>query len=72
MNKIKVIKKGAGQEADKRVNSVEERSPIKSNGRETVKTVEGWIADWRASAESEARRAIAELTGLRLEKSNPA
>ena len=71
MNKIKVIKKGAAGEPDNRVNAVKEKSPLKSNGREAIKTVESWITDWRARTESETRRAFAELTSLKLRNSNP-
>ena len=71
MNKIKVIKKGAAREPDNRFNSVEEKSPPESKGRDAIKTVESWVADWRARTESETRRAFAELTSLKLRNSNP-
>jgi hypothetical protein len=71
MNKIKVIKKVAVVELDNRVNAIEEKRPLKSNGRDAIKTVESWIADWRARTESETRRAFAELTSLKLRNSNP-
>jgi hypothetical protein len=65
MKKIKVIKKGSASVTDERVNTVVDRSPVKSSGREAVKTIESWIADCRERTESETRRAFAELSGLK-------
>ena len=72
MNKIKVIKKGAARESDNRFNSVEEKSPPESKGRDAIKTVESWVADWRARTESETHCAFAALSGLKFSDSNPA
>lgn len=66
MRKIKVIKKNAVVEFDYQFKADEEKPKPKSKQRETVETVENWIADWRKRAESKTRIALADLKRLKL------
>ena len=70
MKNIKVIKKDAVSKPDGQVEKVEEEKTLsRSKGRNAIKTIENWIAEWRCRTEIETRRAMSELNNLKLKNS---
>ncbi|HVE57990.1 MAG TPA: hypothetical protein VNB22_14245 [Pyrinomonadaceae bacterium] len=71
MKNIKVIKKDAVSKPDEQVKKVEENElQQKAKGRNVIKTIENWIAEWRIRSEIETLRALSELNNLKLKNSN--
>jgi hypothetical protein len=70
MSKIKVIKKNELIVENHPFKTVEENPQSRKNQRQTIETVESWIVDWRERTASKTRRALDELTRLRLRNSS--
>jgi hypothetical protein len=70
MSKIKIIKKNELTVENHPFKTVEGNPQSRTKQRQTIETVESWIVDWRERTASKTRRALDELTRLKLRNSS--